>query len=34
MTPIGILKPGSDMRQALAYATWRVEQIEVPLPAA
>lgn len=23
-----------DIRQALAYATWRVEEIEVPLPAA
>jgi uncharacterized protein (DUF433 family) len=23
-----------DIRQALAYAAWRVEEIEVPLPAA
>lgn len=23
-----------DLRQALAYAAWRVEEIEVPLPAA
>lgn len=23
-----------DIRQALAYAAWRVEQIEIPLPAA
>ena len=23
-----------DVRQALAYAAWRVEEIEVPLPAA
>ncbi len=23
-----------DMRQALAYAAWRVEEIELPLPAA
>lgn len=24
----------ADIRQALAYAAWRVEEIEVPLPAA
>jgi uncharacterized protein (DUF433 family) len=25
---------GEDIRQALAYAAWRVEEIELPLPAA
>ena len=25
---------GEDIRQALAYAAWRVEELEVPLPAA
>lgn len=25
---------GEDIRQALSYAAWRVEEVEIPLPAA
>ncbi|MBV8534817.1 MAG: DUF433 domain-containing protein [Alphaproteobacteria bacterium] len=37
LTTDGILKlypylQGEDIRQALAYAAWRAEEIEVPLP--
>ena len=39
LTTDGILKlypylQGEDIRQALAYAAWRAEEIEVPLPSA